>query len=512
MTPSPILFHLERGTLLRRDWGDGYERAFLLSALAPDVATVRYWGACPSWVMPLWLAALTPLMDGRGSDAAWEPMVRRYADLAARWHVLDKAAWHRALRRVLCAILCVEPSHLPVVFVNVIDLLRNPEGIMPGYQWKMEAAAARVREACVEAEAAKAMALAAEARVSPSLSVAMAMEAIAVATVITEITVIARVDTDAWAKAMAAAWDRITLGVLNAIEAEIVKANDPPMTTSPILLHLERGTLFRRGWGEGYGYVSLIAALSPETAKSRDWNDCPAEVMPPWLAMLTPLMDVRGSADAWEPMVRKYADLAARWHVFNAAGWHRALHGVLVALMRVVQPHAPDVVDPVVELLQRPVGTVTVSEWRSAEVEAWGATVSADAAAKSTMATAARAATEAAAAAKSAAASEKAAAAEATNAEKAPVEAAKDAAAKASNAKGAAMALDVAAWSSMAVLWYAREHEEMPMALCWDTTTSAILDAIEAEITMAEAAKKALEAGEAIDGLSLVPSQTWQSR
>ena len=83
-----------RGAWVRRD-NDGRERACLLAALSPECGAERTPGACPADVMPRWLAEMVPSIDDSGSADAWPEMVRRFASLARRWHVLDDAAWQR---------------------------------------------------------------------------------------------------------------------------------------------------------------------------------------------------------------------------------------------------------------------------------------------------------------------------------------------------------------------------------------------------------------------------------
>lgn len=94
--------HIEQETLVRGEWGDGYQRACLLAALAPEVVFEDYDGEdegnpdlCPASVMPAWLAHLTPWMDDYGSKEAWPGMVQRFAGLAGRWHVLGPKTWRR---------------------------------------------------------------------------------------------------------------------------------------------------------------------------------------------------------------------------------------------------------------------------------------------------------------------------------------------------------------------------------------------------------------------------------
>lgn len=122
MTPAERLQgFIERGALVRHAWGDGHERACLLAAMAPACAEYETAEKCPANVMPQWLAQLTPEMDDHGTEDAWPAMVRRYAAVAARWHVLDDDAWERVRLRCLHAIVSEARSHVGVEEVAVID-------------------------------------------------------------------------------------------------------------------------------------------------------------------------------------------------------------------------------------------------------------------------------------------------------------------------------------------------------------------------------------------------------
>jgi hypothetical protein len=85
--------------IIRNAWTgldeQGRETACLLAALAPEVVEADGEWACPANIMPSWFAYLTPWMDDNASEAEWPRMVRRYATCAARWSVLDNAAWRR---------------------------------------------------------------------------------------------------------------------------------------------------------------------------------------------------------------------------------------------------------------------------------------------------------------------------------------------------------------------------------------------------------------------------------
>jgi hypothetical protein len=90
---------INEGRVIRNAWTgldeQGRETACLLAALAPEVAEAEDSGACPASVMPGWFADLTPWIDDEASEAEWSRMVRRYAACAARWSLLDNAAWRR---------------------------------------------------------------------------------------------------------------------------------------------------------------------------------------------------------------------------------------------------------------------------------------------------------------------------------------------------------------------------------------------------------------------------------
>ena len=107
---AKILDLLDRGLILRRKWSEG-EAMCLLAAADPEVAKYESSDYCPLDLMPQWLAYLTPSMDDEGSAAAWEPMVRRYADLFSRWHVLTPEAWERARIQALLSILDLYPEN-----------------------------------------------------------------------------------------------------------------------------------------------------------------------------------------------------------------------------------------------------------------------------------------------------------------------------------------------------------------------------------------------------------------
>jgi hypothetical protein len=106
--------HIKMGTLVRKEFGDGYERACLLSALAPEVVERDGSGnasRCPAHVMPTWFAQLTPNIDDFVSLDSWDRLMREYAALAAQWHVLSKQDWNwlHFSFRIICLKALREP-------------------------------------------------------------------------------------------------------------------------------------------------------------------------------------------------------------------------------------------------------------------------------------------------------------------------------------------------------------------------------------------------------------------
>jgi hypothetical protein len=122
------------GRLIRRAWTKtddaGRELACWLAALSPEVGAVKHAGACPADVMPAWLALLTPDLDDRVSDGAWPAFAERFGACAARWSVLDDAAWRRVEVAVLRECLAVasestDDARVLATIAEVDRLLRD---------------------------------------------------------------------------------------------------------------------------------------------------------------------------------------------------------------------------------------------------------------------------------------------------------------------------------------------------------------------------------------------------
>ena len=101
------------------------------------------------------------------------------------------------------------------------------------------------------------------------------------------------------------------------------------MTT--ILEHLERATLVRGVWGDGNKRACLYTALVPGATST---DNCPADVMPQWLADLTPLLDGNVGQDKWRDRVARYGRASLRWHVLDAKAWDRVQRRFRAACIR----------------------------------------------------------------------------------------------------------------------------------------------------------------------------------
>jgi hypothetical protein len=90
---------------------------------------------------------------------------------------------------------------------------------------------------------------------------------------------------------------------------------------------IKENRVIRNDWvgtdEQGRETACLLAALSPEVAEQETASACPAELMPGWMAYLTPWIDDKSSEAEWPRMVRRYAACAARWSTLDNAAWRR---------------------------------------------------------------------------------------------------------------------------------------------------------------------------------------------
>jgi hypothetical protein len=198
---------IAEGRLIRKEWTrdeDGRHLACLLSALSPEASNAKTAAACPAWLLPSWFARLVPWMDDAGSEEAWPGMVRRFALLVRRSAALTAEDWQRLDFACRAVALREARSHVQRDEWGVLTALDRALGLceqaasgvsVADAEWTKESAAAR---AAAEAAAAAAAAWAAAAAAWAA----------------------------AWAAGAAAAAgmagaDRITTGILDALEAAI---------------------------------------------------------------------------------------------------------------------------------------------------------------------------------------------------------------------------------------------------------------------------------------------------
>ena len=133
--------------------------------------------------------------------------------------------------------------------------------------------------------------------------------------------------------------------------------------------------LIRNNWeytdDDGRQYACLLAALSPEAAKGKSASECPASVMPGWLAYLTPVIDDEGSFEEWPNVVRRYANLAQRWHALTEEQWNRAALRIQGELIKIVHPMVSDEVSGVGSEFLQLVNRVLEGNPQTTSPEVW---------------------------------------------------------------------------------------------------------------------------------------------
>ena len=204
---------IAEGRIVRQQWTDGHERACLLAALSPEAGRAGDASACPAYVMPPWLAHMTPWIDDEVSAHAWPGVIRRYAALARRWSALDDAAWERARVASLIAIVGEARLHCPADEVRALSAI---DGVL---EWLRRGAPESERAAVSEATRAATKATRAAARAAWAGEAAAASAASVAAAAAR-----AASSAAASARARAAASGRIAAAVLDAIEAEIERS------------------------------------------------------------------------------------------------------------------------------------------------------------------------------------------------------------------------------------------------------------------------------------------------
>ncbi len=105
---------------------------------------------------------------------------------------------------------------------------------------------------------------------------------------------------------------------------------------------IEQGRLVRKTWGDGQERACLLLALAPEVGTKGVASGCPADVIPAWLAHLTPDLDDCGTEAAWPAMVRRYASVVrCGAETLDETEWRRVLARTMLAVLAEAAPHDP---------------------------------------------------------------------------------------------------------------------------------------------------------------------------
>jgi len=192
------------------------------------------------------------------------------------------------------------------------------------------------------------------------------------------------------------------------------------------------GRLIRNAWTgtdeQCRATACLLAALVPDCGVAGDAGVCPASVLPPWLAHLTPWIDDAGTVEAWPGVVTRYVAILRAWNLDDAQS-ARCDYLCRALIVREARSHTTDArtvaaCDTVIGLCDRAAAgdNPTSQEWAAARAAAraaasyaardaaWAATAGAGFAAKAARAAARDAAGDAAWAAGAAGAAARAAA------------------------------------------------------------------------------------------------------
>jgi len=139
------------------------------------------------------------------------------------------------------------------------------------------------------------------------------------------------------------------------------------------------GRLIRQQWvgtdAAGRETACLIAAIWPDAGRKRYAGACAAEVMPKWLALMTPWIDDAGSLEPWPIVIRRYAALARRWHALTSADWRAVEYRVRAITVREAMAHTKHekivaICERVAALCDRFAGGEAGLEWAAAAAAA----------------------------------------------------------------------------------------------------------------------------------------------
>ena len=127
------------------------------------------------------------------------------------------------------------------------------------------------------------------------------------------------------------------------------------------LAHVE-GRIIQHSWRRSNGkeYVCALAAFGPDINGA---EDCPAELMPQWMAQLVPFIDDSIAAEDVPWFMGELLARAKRWAILDDAAWERIHTGFMIRSMQLAIEEAGKVQpDPKPEYWQQVVDALNQVE------------------------------------------------------------------------------------------------------------------------------------------------------
>lgn len=160
------------------------------------------------------------------------------------------------------------------------------------------------------------------------------------------------------------------------------------LNTDRYFEYLEQGRLLRGKWNstdeEGRHTACMLAALAPN---GETWNgpeNCPANLLAPWFAELIPMIDDKGSDEAWPEMAKRMGHVLRGVYRLSAEDWDRLKFETLKIAVAEAKSHTSEAraiesCDHVLGLIERWLSGDKPSqqEWRDAADAAYAAAAAA---------------------------------------------------------------------------------------------------------------------------------------
>jgi hypothetical protein len=139
----------------------------------------------------------------------------------------------------------------------------------------------------------------------------------------------------------------------------------------------DREAMIRDAWGDGQNWACLLSSMVPKCGTKKSASTCPAELLPRWMAELTPWINDAGTGEQWPVVIDRYASCIGRSDVMTAIAWERLMYRALGVIVREAVSHTEEaevvaVCQTVITLCDRAANTkpVAKSEWNAARAAA----------------------------------------------------------------------------------------------------------------------------------------------